>query len=291
VPTDVTVTSVAGAALVRVELDSTVDVDLRVRVRNELDGPVLPPRREGVTAAGWDDEGFVGVVPAGGRLGVGYACPTADGVADAIEQAGPVSGVHGDTDTVASDTDPEMEVTGTPYGNGAPVVAVELLGPATDDRSETDDDRTFPSDTVASVVRSLGRANPPADAVPVGPTAAANRDNPGSDGDGPGTDGMDPLAPDVPPSVGEWLNAVETRIQRAERLADGSAADAAATLENCGGVDAVAGLPDALDSDLASLREVSDRLDGLAARAATADPGPTVSALSEAAAAGRAEGR
>jgi hypothetical protein len=72
--TSVSTTIVSGVTLVRVELRSTVDTDLRVRVANELDGPVLPPRREGVPAAGWDANGFRGIVPGSGRLGVGYAC-------------------------------------------------------------------------------------------------------------------------------------------------------------------------------------------------------------------------
>lgn len=61
--------------LVTVELRNPDPVDRRVRVDNRLDGPVLPPRRAGVPDPGWDRDGFTGVVPAGGRLPVGYACP------------------------------------------------------------------------------------------------------------------------------------------------------------------------------------------------------------------------
>jgi hypothetical protein len=61
--------------LVTVDLRNPSPVDRRVRVTNRLDGPVLPPRRAGVPAAGWDESGFAGVVPAGGRRALGYACP------------------------------------------------------------------------------------------------------------------------------------------------------------------------------------------------------------------------
>lgn len=61
--------------LVTVELRNPSSVDRRVRVDNRLDELVLPPRQAGVPDPGWDEEGFTGVVPATGRLGIGYACP------------------------------------------------------------------------------------------------------------------------------------------------------------------------------------------------------------------------
>lgn len=241
VRTDVAATDVAGVTLVRVELRSSAAVDLDVRVRNELDGPVLPPRREGVPEVGWDATGFRGVVPAEGKLGVGYACPAAD-----------------------SDTDD-------------PVVSIELRGPATDDGDAT----AFPDASVASAVRSLGRATPPADAVPTEPAVTAGRS--GRRTDSPHGRSDDPDASDVPPAVATWLDAIGTRVERAEQLADASAADATATLDECGGVGAVADLPGDLAADAASLRAAAERIDALAARATAVDPGPVVSALSEAA--------
>ena len=65
--------------LVTVELRNPDPVDRRVRVDNRLDGPVLPPRRAGVPDPGWDQDGFTGVVPASGRLSLGYACPAPPG--------------------------------------------------------------------------------------------------------------------------------------------------------------------------------------------------------------------
>jgi hypothetical protein len=45
---------------------------IHVTVRNRLDGPVLPPRREGRPEAGWTTDGFAGVLEPG-RHALGYA--------------------------------------------------------------------------------------------------------------------------------------------------------------------------------------------------------------------------
>lgn len=66
---------VDGVSLVAVTVASDLPIARRVRVRNRLDGPVLPPRRRGVPEAGWDEEGVTRAVPPAGTLAVGYACP------------------------------------------------------------------------------------------------------------------------------------------------------------------------------------------------------------------------
>lgn len=228
-------TAARGVALVSVTLRNDTGADLRVRVENDLDGPVLPPRREGLPAAGWDDDGYTGTVPAGGRLGVGYACPAPETVS--VDDADPVS--------------------------------VELRGPA--------DDADAVASVVAGVVRSLGRAVPPADAVPADSAV-------GVDGPRARTERSDRTADaNVPRSVATWLDAVDRRVRCAERLVDANAATAAATLDDCGGVDGVVGLLDDLDADAAALRAVRERVDDLAGRAAAANPEPVVSALAAAA--------
>lgn len=47
----------------------------RVRLADRLDGPVWSPRRRGVPEAGWRDDRFETVVPAGGTVALGYATP------------------------------------------------------------------------------------------------------------------------------------------------------------------------------------------------------------------------
>ncbi|MFA1609540.1 DUF7857 domain-containing protein [Halobellus rubicundus] len=235
-PVDVTAATdaVRAVTLVRVELHSDVDAPLRVRLRNRLDGPVLPPRTEGVPADGWDDGEFTGTLPANGSLGVGYACPRV------VEES------------------------------EAPV-AVELLGPS-DGGNEED------TGHVAAAVRDLGRSVPPADAVPTGSVESV--DLTGHPGDGP----RDDADPDLPDSVAAWLDAVEARVERAERLTDASAAEAASVLEDCGDPDAVAAVPDRLGADTTALRGALERVERLLSRAAAANPEPVATALAEGAA-------
>ena len=247
---DVTTTATAGGVLVAVTLRNDTAVAVRVRVENDLDGPVLPPRREGVPAAGWDEDGFTGTVPADSRVGIGYACPTADGDAADVTPSDPGPN---------SDPDP-----------GVDPVSLDVLGPV-------DADEPRASDHVGDAVRGLGRATPPADAVPTSPTV-----DPGA----PVADRRarhsgeraDPNSSGVPDPVTAWLDAAETRIERAERLTDATADEAAAVLEGCG-VDGVADLPADLDGDIAALRAVGDRLEDLLGRATAAEPAPVVSPL------------
>ncbi|MGQ4556435.1 DUF7857 domain-containing protein [Halobellus sp. GM3] len=262
---DVTTTAAAGVTLVRVALRNTVAVALRVRIRNELGGPVLPPRREGVPEAGWDADGFTGVVPAEGRLGVGYACPIA-------------------AETARASADEARE-----HDRDSGVVTVDIAGPATDDGGWA----PATDDPVASAVRALGRACPPADAIPTEPdTIGSNEsDATGSDELGATVSSHSDHARSAtaPRAVAAWADAVEARIERAERLTDASAAEAAAMLEACGGIDSLESVPDTLAADATALRAASKRIGTLADRAEAADPAPVVSALAAAAAGERVD--
>ncbi|SNZ14846.1 hypothetical protein SAMN06269185_2275 [Natronoarchaeum philippinense] len=76
------------------------DPALTVTVESLLDGPVWPPRREGVRVAGWSGDRFETAVPAGGRVAVGFASP-ADPVEPPVEivdrSRGDVSSADGAT--------------------------------------------------------------------------------------------------------------------------------------------------------------------------------------------------
>lgn len=264
---DTSVDAVSGTTLVTVRVRNDAPVARRVRVRNRLDGPVFPPRHEGVPEAGWDADGYEGVVPAEGTVALGYACPV-----DADERG---------------DTDP---------------VAVESLGRA------DDADPVGESDAVAEAVRSLGRSRPPADAVP-DPTGTVRNDpdrrgaerrtddsGGGPNSDPPSTDVRDDAddagaipgdaeatpddaATDLPDSVASWLAEVRTRVARAERLTDASAADAAEVLEEAGGFDGVSSLPTTVAADEETLRAFAARAERLADRAAAADAEPVVESV------------
>lgn len=262
--TDWTVTERGGVCLVRVLVENPAPVARRVSVSNRLDGPVMPPRREGVPERGWTDDGFEGGVPAEGRLALGYACPA------------PAA---------------------------RPPVAVEVRG-----RVDPGDGADSPDATPEAAVRRLGTHAPPADAVPVPSTDAGA--GAGADADRPATDPPDdapqsgpdasPETPDtaradsatapdtdvdaagapdaptptdgaVPEDVAAWLAAVETRVDRADRLDGASVAAATAVLREAGGLEAAAALPDRLSADAAALRAVARRADSLADRAESAD--------------------
>jgi len=86
--------------LVTVRLENERATDRRVRLENRLDGPVLPPRRNGEPEVGWDRDGVTTVVPANTQEALGYACPAGPksppvgiewvGDADGTEQEAPV---------------------------------------------------------------------------------------------------------------------------------------------------------------------------------------------------------
>jgi len=124
-------TTDGGVTLVTLQLES--EQATHVRVEHRLDGPLWPPRRRGVPAAGWDDEGFEGVVD--GRVALGYATPAdpddADPPARIVAERPP------DDD---ADVSPETLI--REYGSGTPPRdAVSPDGPvaAGDDPGVPDD--------------------------------------------------------------------------------------------------------------------------------------------------------
>jgi hypothetical protein len=111
--------------------------------------------------------------------------------------------------------------------------------------------------TPQDIVRSLGDARPPRDAVGR-PAASATR--PDDD------DQNSPQSP--PPAVTDWLDAVETRLQAADRLAQASSvADASEAVAAVGGAEDVRSLREQLAVDRQALARVQNRADALADRA------------------------
>jgi hypothetical protein len=200
-------TTTAGeATLVTLSLSS--DEPTHVRVDNCLDGPVWPPREQGVPAAGWDDEGFAGVVD--GDLALGYACP-------------------------ADPADPPARLV--------------------DQRPPTDEE----TPTARSLVRELGDASPPRDAI--GPETGTGL----PDADDSETDS-------VPPGVDDWLDGVTQRVADADRLAGATSVDEAIeAIDAVGGPEEVRTLPDRLAADRAALTAVAERCATLADRAEAVD--------------------
>lgn len=141
-----------GVTLVGVQLDNRVDAPgvaaHRVRLRSRLDGPVWPPRVEGVPAGPWDDDGAIGGdVDGDGRSGTDGAArerSSAHQHAATVEVVVPTGRVGSvGFASPAEPVEPPVEV-----------VAVE---PA-DERADVD-----PS--AEDVLRVLGDPSPPRDAV------------------------------------------------------------------------------------------------------------------------------
>lgn len=240
VTVDCSTTESDGVTLVTVRLAGG-PVPQRVTLANRLSGPVWPPRREGVPAAGWGEDGYAGVVPADGRLVLGYASP-------------------------AEPRDPPVElVESEPVADDS---AVEDAG----DRTDGD-----PSETA---LRRLGDPSPPRDAVPLpgpGPDRAASA--PAESGSTDADDGTDvgPTAESrdgerLPEPVRAWFAAVETDVATGERLADATSLPAATeALDDVGGLDEAEAHVERLAADARTLAAVADRAAELAERAEAVD--------------------
>lgn len=148
------VESRAGISLVTLVVENPTDAAQRVRVANLLDGPVWPPRREGIPEAGWDDGGFEGVVGPGESRSLGYATPATPAEPTPTEEPSAEPSVEPPTDS----TEPPAELVWTERGG------------ETEQPRETEaeiESATFEDETTPEgVVRSLGDPRPPADAVP-----------------------------------------------------------------------------------------------------------------------------
>lgn len=94
----------------------------RVTLRTGLD-PVWPPRRQGVPAAGWDEDRIILTVAAGRERGVGFATPAApnEPVLTVVETAA----VDGNAGETATEPTPEHVVRAlgdpTPPADAVPV--------------------------------------------------------------------------------------------------------------------------------------------------------------------------
>ncbi len=223
-----------------VEVLVTAETPTRIQLHNRLDGPVWPPRRQGVPVEGWDADGFEGTVDE--RLVCGYATP-------------------------AEPTESPVEI----------VSAEPIAETASGDEP-----------TPEELVRSLGDARPPRAAVD---RSAQSTDTGGSghakgdhdDAEAETTPSAiaesDTTAP--PPAVAEWLEAVESRLATADRLAGASSvAEATAAVAEVGGADDVLTLREQLAADKQALSRVQSRASELSERVETIEiPAETLTRL------------
>lgn len=230
--------------LVELRLHNDGPVDRRVRVRNRLAGPVLPPRSDGVPDPGWDEEGYAGVVPAGATRALGYATPTDDPVEPPVTVDD--EGRAGDGQA-SSPTDDAVRLLGAP---GPPRDAVPAA----------------PAARPASADERCASAGGSGDAPEATDSSTASVDGPSCPGLSPERDSTEAVA-DSGFADEAAFEAAERRIERAERFAGASVVEAAAALESLGGVAAAERLSDALDDDATALRSLADRAQRAADRA------------------------
>lgn len=242
------------ATLVTATLEGAT-VPTRVTVQNRLAGPVWPPRRGGVPAEGWDESGWEGVLPAGETVAIGYACP-APAVDPPLEVAA---------------TEP-AEATGEAFGSAASVLralgspapprkAVPGAGPDGDGEAGPDRVGQRTSDRSAENARHEADDEGPEDGHAL---AAAGPSSGGS--------GCVPMVEvELPEAVVSWLDQVETRLERAEALADGEAGSRPTGSAPQAGSPAARRLEERLAGDAEQLRELTKRATALADRAERAE--------------------
>ncbi len=261
-----------GVTFVSLVVENRTPVARTVRVDNELDGPVLPPRTAGVPEAGWDEGGYRGRVEAADTVAVGYACPArADGAPVAVVDEGPA----GEDDGPAASPEAVVRKLGRPGPPRDAVPRRAVVRPDGDSGGGGADEgggdqRAVESQGVRCVEDASGAS---ADATgrpwePEPDTADCEVD---TDDSGAATGGAD-ASPggDLPRAVRQWLADVEGRVEQGERLTGASVAEAAAVLSETGGLDPAAELPETLAADARALRALARRASVLAARAESA---------------------
>ncbi|WP_135821607.1 DUF7857 domain-containing protein [Halostella litorea] len=204
--------------LVAAVVANRTEVRRRVRLESALEGPVLPPRRRGVPAEGWDDGGVELVLAAGEREGVGFA-------ATAPPASPPVEVVTDERvlpDEPASDGGEDADALVRRLGRAAPprdtVPATAVNGPGRDDPAGSGSDADVPppvAEWLAAVEERVTVAEACADAETLADATAAV-------GDAGGVDAVETAVERVDDDAAT-LRAVE---RRAAALAERAAASA-----------------------------------------------------------------
>lgn len=173
-----------------------------------------------------------------------------------------------DADGVTLRLDPDER-----RGIGFAVTAADARDPpvAVAESDRIDEDATGSDRSARAAVRDLDDHRPPRDAVSDGDRTAAvasDADAPVAPDPSDATVDPDRIGPD---RMADWLDAVERRIERAERLTDADLETATEVVAAAGGLDAVDALDDRIDADAEALERVRDRAAALADRAEATD--------------------
>ena len=251
-----TVERAGGVSLVQCRVHNDSAVPHRVRVESQLDGPVLPPRRCGVPEAGWDERGVTLRLESDERRAIGFAAPAPP--ADPPVSIDRSSTVDANETQSGTDWEGSGSVPGA-RGRGSKAVSDALRGlaehrpprAAVAGSGETDDARDDES-ARRDDVREIDRR-----------AAKSTTDDPESTGTDRGSPSKDP--------IDDWFEAVERRIERAERVTGADLSTATDVVEAAGGIDELRALDERVESDAERLRELSERAASLAGRAEATD--------------------
>lgn len=245
-----------GVTLVTVFLRD-LETPMRVTVRNCLDGPVWPPRSEGLPEAGWTATGFSGVLAPGSHA-LGYATP-----------ARPEGTPAELADAVAA---PEVAPVGSRSDRPADVVR-ELGDPSPPADAVPAADPSTPQTPAATAPRDDDSHSPPtadSEGAAISPTPHAGKD---SGATATHDHVTDTTAGDhsetLPPALGTWMAEMTRRVDRAAALAAADTVpEATSAVREAGGLNGVRELADA--GDERQLRLVARRASRLADRRAAA---------------------
>jgi hypothetical protein len=221
------VTDEGGVTLV--SLLVTSERTQRVRVENCLDGPVWPPRSQGVPEAGWDGEAFEATVAAGDRLVAGYASPA--------EPAEPPAQL------VPAGEDEAAEMPG-------PREVIRTLGDPRPPRDAVPSD----GDEVGTIAGGSNEDRMAENGLALSAPAAGGRQP--AESRPRNADGLE-----------AWLDGVRDRLDAAEKLARvTSVEEATEAVASVGGAEDLATLQGRLEADRERLETLATESESLAAR-------------------------
>lgn len=233
-------------SLVQCRIRNEDAVPRRVRVESRFDAPVLPPRRGGLPAAGWDDSGVTLHLEPDAQRAFGFAVrePPVEPPVEVAE---------------AVPLDPTAE---TDRSDPATAVALRKLGDHRPPRAAVDggtDDHVRTTGSDVSDTSHPTERDEPARKRDDSMRSSGGFERPSTEVDG------------WAEAVESQLDAIESRIERAERLTDADVATATDVVADADGIAALSGLDDRIAADAERLRAVSERAADLAARAESTD--------------------
>jgi hypothetical protein len=264
-----------GLAVVTCLLCNDAPVDRRVRLRNELEGPVLPPRRRGVPEPGWDRDGYTCRVDGNSTVGVGYVCASltaADRRPMTIESVEEVG--DGDDDTAAGRTEPDDAGVENAVSNAIrtlgdhrpPRESVPINGNGGDGGeggSPTNGPETANAGPPVTERRETGATAPgPSDAESSRETSTEDEADAVAPIDGKrSNDQRQPIDEEAMARIESRIDAMDEDLDRLRRLTEADLETAATVVAEAGDLASLESDVDRIAADVDDLGRLRDRID------------------------------